>query len=485
MKMNVLHERLQSIILKLPFAQSKFFRHVFVLSSASVMAQLVNIASMPVLSRLYSPSDFGVLSLFTSVVNLLATVSGFRYYLVLPLTRRKRYVHAIVWLSVLLQIAFVAALALIAVLFGNYLGDTPYAALMPYRFLIPVGVLCIGMYTLAVQWCIREKNFSLIAKTKLTQVFAACAVNVTGAVVGLRPLGLLLGNIAGQSCGLSVLMRTQIKSSGRVKYDFTRIRRAAIYYRDMCFLSTPAALLNMAGAYLLPLLFAFYFSPSVVGAFAMAQHALVLPSAIIGSAIGQVFTQRAGEAKYNGTLPNLTARAFELLARLGLFPILLCSVLAPELFTIILGAKWVEAGRFAAWLGPWIALNFIYSPLSTLYTTLMMQRMGMIFVSVYTTLRLGSVAFGGDDPIIAVSLLSLSGACAMIVGLSLLLYRAGVDKVCRRFAILTAETLIEMTPIIFIRLASIDSLLHLCAAAAASAAIYLVFLFTSYKRGKI
>lgn len=474
-------EKLNLLIQKLPFAKGSFFRHVFILSGASALAQLINIASMPILSRLYSPEDFGVLALFTSVVGMFATVSGFRYYLVLPLARRERYVHAVVWLSVLLQTACVVIIVLLAAVLGRYAEGTPYSALLPYRYLIPVGVFCIGMYSMAVQWGIREKYFTLIAKTKLSQTVAACAINLVGAAFGLRPLGLLLGNIAGQSCGMSVLMRALLQAR-KIKFDITRIRRVAIYYRKMCIFDTPGAVLNMAGVYLLPLLIAFYFSPSVVGALSMAQNALILPSSIVGTAIGQVFTQKAAEARYDGSLASLTARTFELLAKIGVFPILLASFLAPQLFPVILGEKWEEAGRLASLLGPWIAVNFIYSPISALYTTLMLQRAGLIFVSVYTAVRLGSVMLGANSPHFAVFLLSLSGTLMLLIGLFFLLFQTKVDNIFKLYSAISLEVFLEIAPLIFIRLAGCSSVLYTGIAVVISCAVYLTFLLKSSRK---
>ncbi|HRI17705.1 MAG TPA: polysaccharide biosynthesis protein, partial [Burkholderiaceae bacterium] len=43
-------------------------RDTALLSSGSVVAQLVMLAAMPVWARLYSPEDFGVLRLWTAVV---------------------------------------------------------------------------------------------------------------------------------------------------------------------------------------------------------------------------------------------------------------------------------------------------------------------------------------------------------------------------------------------------------------------------------
>lgn len=462
--------------------QGGFIRYVALLSGAAVLAQLINIASMPLLSRLYSPDDFGVLSLFSSVLGLLSTVSGFRYYLVLPLTRRERYVHSIVWLSVLLQVAFALAIVLSAFVFSDYLIGTRYAVLYPYKYLIPIGVLAIGIYGMSVQWAIREQSFSLIARTKLTQTLVACVIKIAGAYVGLRPLGLLLGFVAGQSCGGVKLIRHIVQLSGKPRINFTNIRRAAISYRNMCLIDTPGALFNMAGAYMLPLVIAYYYTNDIVGSFSMAQNLLILPGAIIGQSIGQVFSQKAGEARYNGTLATVTAKAFELLARTGLYPVLLCSLFAPDIFEIALGSQWREAGRFASILGPWIALNFIYSPMSALFTTLMIQRTALVFTSIYTVTRLGSVAiFGENSPSYAMIALSASGAFMMLVGVTLLMYRSGVEKVLVRICRVAAETLISLLPCVVFLFYGDNNIYIAVLSLLFSLSLYIIFNLKFYK----
>ena len=462
--------------------QNSFIRHVALLSSASVLAQLINIASMPLLSRLYSPNDFGVLSLFSSALGLLSTVSGFRYYLVLPLARRERYVHSIVWLSVLLQVAFILVITFAIFVFGDYLIGTRYAVLYPYKYVVPIGVLAIGIYGMSVQWAIREKSFSIIARTKLTQTLIACIIKIVGAYVGLRPLGLLIGFVAGQSCGGIKLIRHIVRLKGKPRINFPHIKRSAVSYRNMCLVDTPGAFLNMAGAYILPLIIAYYYSDDIVGSFSMAQNLLILPGVIIGQSIGQVFSQKAGEARYNGTLAFLTVKTFELLARAGLYPVLLCSVFASDIFEIALGNQWREAGDFASILGPWVAVNFIYSPMSALFTTLMIQRTALVFTSIYTFTRLGSIViFGENIPSYAMIALSVSGAFMMLIGIMLLMYKSGVDNILTQICRIAAETLIELLPCVFFLLYGNDNICLGILSVLVSISLYLFFNFTFYK----
>jgi O-antigen/teichoic acid export membrane protein len=432
--------------------QDSFLRNVAVLSSASVVAQVINVLTMPVFSRLYSPSDFGTLSLFTSVVGLLATVSGFRYYLVIPLARTDRYLHSLIWTSFIFQSICVVLIVIMVEVASRFMAGTAYAVLIPYRFLIPLGVLCVGTYSLLTQWAIRTKEFSLIAKTKLTQTFARAAVTLICGLTGIKPLGLLLGNILGQSFGSTSLLYKLISGSKKIQFSHTHIARASIYYRKMLYYDTPGALLNMSGAYLLPIIMAYFFNHSVVGSFSMAQNVLVLPSVLIGTSIGQVFRQKASEAFYHGSVAQISLKSVSALMRIGCFPVLAIAFIAPELFSAVLGPEWRQAGVFALILGPWIALNFVYGPLSSLYTIIMLQKMGFVFVAFYTATRLLSAYIGKGNPLLAVTLISITGSLMMVVGIYLLLWKSGVKKIktIKTLLIIFVEILIEICPFIMI-----------------------------------
>ena len=457
-------------------------RYVVLLSSASILAQIINILAMPLLTRLYAPSDFGVLSLFSSIVGLLVTISGFRYHLALPLMRRKRYVQALVCLSIFLQFVFILIAVIVVFCLDDKLVSARYVSLFTYRYLILICVFFIGIYTLAVQWAIREKQFSSIARTKIIQVIAANIVQIFCAFILLRPLGLLVGYVIGQSCGCITLLKDLIKINGKLKIDFMHLKRVAISYRNMCLIDTPGALLNMAGAYILPLIIAYFYTDDVVGSYSMAHNLLILPGAVVGQAIGQVFSQKAAEAKYNGTLGYVTGKTFELLARAGLFPVLLCSLLAPEIFTFILGDEWKEAGLYASILAPWLAVNFIYSPMSVLFTTLMIQRMALIFTFIYTITRLGSIAvFGGNNPLYAMFALSISGTIMMFIGVILLMVNAYVKKIWQRIGNVFGEALVALCPSVLFVFSGQSNLIVGLVAVAISVSLYVFFIARAYR----
>ena len=48
-------------------------------SAMAIAGQLILVATIPVLTRLYSPADFGVFTIYLSIVNMLGAVAALRF----------------------------------------------------------------------------------------------------------------------------------------------------------------------------------------------------------------------------------------------------------------------------------------------------------------------------------------------------------------------------------------------------------------------
>ena len=76
-------------------AQSKLVRNSAKLISANAIAQAIGLLVYPILSRLYTPEDFGLLNLFLGIGGLLVLLSTaeYQYAILLPKEERKSSRH--------------------------------------------------------------------------------------------------------------------------------------------------------------------------------------------------------------------------------------------------------------------------------------------------------------------------------------------------------------------------------------------------------
>lgn len=391
---------------------------VFLLAGGTTIAQALGILTMPVFSRIYSPGDFGVLALFTSITSILVELSGLRYYLAIPLPKKNAFARSLVVLSFFIQCVFIALLSVFLLLAKDWILPLISADLLePYWFLIPLGVGGMGFYLMLTQWAVREKEFSLIAKTRLTQSLSGIVTKLVLGLMGVKPLGLILGAIASQAGGVTSLAKRLIGKNGIPEVDRTQIKRVTIRYRKFPIYDTWGGVLNTLGRQIIPILLVALYSPEIAGFFAFGMQILQLPATFIGQAIGQVFVQKASVAKYDGNLAEVSLKTFKALLRIGTFPILCLGLLAPDLFSFFFGEQWRMAGEFSRYLAPWLLLDFIHSPLSLLFHVLGRQRTYLIFHAVSLPIYAISIWLGAifESSLASIVFLSVFGSVFLMV----------------------------------------------------------------------
>lgn len=133
----------------------------------------------------------------------------------------------------------------------------------------------------------------------------------------------------------------------------------------------------------------------MAGYFGFAFTVVALPSSLVGQAIASVFYPRIASLHRSG---HPTAEPVTRLATLLLLvavPVFAATLLmGTELFTVLFGDTWRTAGVIAAIISPWLAMNFLSSPLSALATV--HDKLGrLLALSVLeASLRLGTLALG-------------------------------------------------------------------------------------------
>lgn len=429
-------------------------KDVSFVAGGTVISQGIAILVLPVLSRIYTPADFGIAAIFASVIAILSEISGFRYYLAIPLPKSERYANAVIVLSLFVQFIFSLILCLLLLATDlRFFTAIRLENLFQYRFLVPIGVFLISLYVTLTQWAIRTKSFSTIGKTKISQSITGNFAKVIFGLLNIKPLGLLLGEIISRASGITTLYKGIVSIKGVPKTTRQDVVKVALKYRNFPLFDIWTALLNTAGYQIVPYLILIFYDSQTTGYFSMAFTLMAVPGALIGTAIGQVFLQKAASAQHSGNLKELTFKAYLVLLRLSLFPILLLSIMSPLIFSIVLGKQWADAGIYAMLLGPWVMIMFIQSPLSNVFSILGLQRQALALEILYSVSRIAAFLFGTlwKDARIAILFLSLAGFFITVIRLWYVLISTGnkTNNVIKK----TFPVIIETAVLIFVPLA--------------------------------
>ena len=374
-------------------------RQVMTLVTGTGLAQLIPLAVSPLLTRLYTPQDFGVFALYAGLLAVLAVLGSARYELALMLPKDDTDALALVALAMAIVLATSAAVLAAVLLFQAGLArwlDSP--ALGPWLFLVPVSMLLTGLVNTLTVWANRSSSYRQISISRVLQSASAAAVAVAlgwglsrGSQAGV---GLVLGAVAGQALAAASLAWPFWRRWGaRLQgVGWQPMRAQALRFREFPAINMPHALLDALQGSGVVALIAALFGPTLLGFHALAQRVVRTPMATLGSAVAQVFQKRAADALHAGG--NTRRLVDAVLRRLGAVAVAVLPLLwfAPELFAFVFGAAWREAGVYAQILTPWLLLNFMLSPLSQLPLLLGRQARALAYGVAYQLAMVGPLA---------------------------------------------------------------------------------------------
>jgi O-antigen/teichoic acid export membrane protein len=356
----------------------QFGRRVALLAGGTTLGRLAVILAAPLLTRLYSPDDFGLLAVYTALLGILGSIVCLRYEVAIPLPVSDRSAANLLVLCLLVALVMTLVIGLPVLLAPAWLaGLLGVPALAPYLWLVPVGLLGIGAYQTFSYWSIRKQDIRRLAGTRIVQGVGQGVVQIGWGLSIGGPLGLLLGGAFGQMAGSGGLAAAVWRGNRSVIAAIGPhgLGRALRRYRRFPLLATWSALLNAMTRQLPAILLAVLFGAGVAGLYALGQRIVRAPMQLIGSAVAQVYMgQAARQARQDPTsLRRLVGRVTVRMLLLGSLPIVAVALGGPWLFQLIFGPAWEDAGRYVQLLAPAFLAQFAIAPLLQTFAVLERQ----------------------------------------------------------------------------------------------------------------
>ena len=286
-----------------------FGRSVVTLASGTAIGQLLLFLAVPVLTRLYTPADYGALAVYSSTLTVLVVLASLRYEAAILLPQDEDTAASLLALTFLLLAVTAAIVSLLVWLAGDaFVAVVKVPALRPYRWLLPVGFIGAGMYQALSYWAIRRGEFGRVARTKLSQGVGQVVSQVGLGAAGAGAPGLLIGDVIGRVAGGGGLALLALGGRSHARVTRASVLSAASRYRRFPLLTTWSGLLNVGSLQLPSILFSASFGAAAAGLYALSFKMLVLPTMLVGQAVGQVFLSRAaplaGGTRACVSLPN-------------------------------------------------------------------------------------------------------------------------------------------------------------------------------------
>jgi lipopolysaccharide exporter len=402
------------------------------LIGGNVWAQAISLLAYVLLTRIFTPDQFGIYNVFYSYIEVLIILSTCKYEMAVVRADTDREATAVArfalrlntWVSLFLITAIGVLL-----LFHALPGKSNTLGLI--ALLIPVMVFFCGTTRVYAALFNRFKDFRPIAVSEVVTATSGILFKIglgllqltelaLGKVCGLLglPLGTVLGKMAGN---INYLVRLKTLSLPKDVGREER-RQAAAKHRNFALYTMPKDLVN-SFSYNLPLLWlALYFDKAEVGLFALALTFCVRPVNVLNSAFERIFYVRTMEKVRNhqSVWPDLW-RFVGGISAVALPLLVLVFAFAEPIFGFCFGERWTGCAFYVRCLLPWVFIMISSTSLSFIAGVFNKQRSEFFFFIVLLLLRVAAMLFGigQHDFKIAILFFSLAGVA---VSLALLLW---------------------------------------------------------------
>lgn len=402
--------------------KSAYARNVLTLMTGTTLAQAIPVAISPILTRLYSPEEFGRFALYMAVAMIASVLVTGRYELAILLPRRDKDALHIAALAMALSLAISAVLLLVVLFFAQpiavLLGD---AALAPWLYWVPASTLLLGLYQSLNYWSNRKAQYKRLAISRTVQSSSAALAQLGSGYAGSGAVGLVGGQISGQVLATSVLARLIWREDQGLIRALRPLRSLALAkkYIDFPKYLIVAHGFNTASGQMPVLLLSALFNTAAAGFFSLTQRFMAAPMALIANSLRDVFRQEASQAYiHQGECKAIYQKTFKHLLLISAMPFTVFFFVAPTLFAWLFGTQWRVAGEYAQILTPMAFFNFITSPLSSMYMIAEKQKIDLLWQICLFALVVASFFLGKVFSSEKVALAIFSGFYCLMYGIN-------------------------------------------------------------------
>ena len=349
---------------------SKYFKDIITSLSGTTLSQILTIGMAPILTRIYSPSDYGMLGIYMSITAILFVFATLQYSQAILITKTEEEEFSVIKICSIVTVAYSIFIAISLYLFMFFKFDfLTSSKLGGWLYILPFSIVLFGFNTILTKLLNKHKKYKSLS---ISQIVTSVTTVLTSLSLGLllnNFSGLLFGLVAGQLIRfITLLLFSKHLLLSLKKHQGTPINHTIIKFKKFPLFTIPTEFLFGWTNQLPVYFFNAYFNTAVIGHFNYGRRMVSLPISLITGAVGNVFAQKAAD-QFNktGECQKIFNNTFKMLALLLLPFFIILSIFAPTIFSFVFGKEWLIAGSYVQILSPMFYLKAIVSPLSYMY----------------------------------------------------------------------------------------------------------------------
>jgi O-antigen/teichoic acid export membrane protein len=460
-----------------------FLRSVSTMMKGTAIAQAIPVLISPLLTRIYTPEDYGLFVLFVAVASVLAVIATLRYELAIVVATTEEEAVQIARFALALLCVSCLVIAVTAGIFAEQLANIAgRPGQVGWIHALAPMVAALGAYQVASYLATRARRFDRLAKAAVIQqtVFAVAALGL-GAAFRV-PAALIAGRIGAVASGLWILRPRGLGGAGGGRF----FGAVAFRHRQFALYNCPYSLIGTLGRELFLLALMAASQIGAAGLFGLARSVVYAPVTLLSAALSQVFYREAASTLHTPRFEEIVLTLTRAIARLAAPAFAALPLLAPDAFALLFGDRWRDAGDYAALLAP-VGFLFLFSSWPERVFEVAGRQQLSFFIQLgfdsMTAVVLITMVRSGAEPLLMLSALVAIGCAYHLSYLSAAVRVARLSLAPFRSIVAEATLLAVVSAIgVWLALSLLADVRLVLAVFAAGLLVYYVWLFPRVKR---
>lgn len=359
---------------------SSYKKNILILVGGRVIAQAIPVLLTPLLTRIYSPGDFGVFAVYASIISFIAMISNGRYCLAIILPKEREDAQKLVSLSTILTLSTTTIFLIFLVFWGkHFFSILNVEELNKYIFLIILNIGFVGLYESLFYYGLREKKYKILALNAIVQSIFVIVARLLLGYFGYTGIGLLFSYLFGYIISY-ILLLLRLETPYRVKIKKSDIKRLFKRYINFPKFSLLGDSLNVLSSSAPNIFLNKGFGSIATGYFNISEKVLGAPIWFVTSSVGDVFKQEASEQyRLTGSCRKVFEKTTKSLFLLGIIPFILIFFIIPPLVPFLFGEVWAPAGEYIRIFSIMYFSSFVVGPTAYIVYIVNKQNYAIIF----------------------------------------------------------------------------------------------------------
>ncbi|HDJ1602151.1 TPA: type 8 capsular polysaccharide synthesis protein Cap8K [Staphylococcus aureus] len=357
---------------------NKFIGDSFLMILSSGIAQVILIITTPIITRLYSPTEFGEFTIFSNIAMILIPIINARYDLLIVNTKNDRSANILSQISFLISLLILLILipifAISAWLYPNFILDFIFIIIM---------LFLVSLTNIFINYLNKERKYKVLSLINVFRAGSMALLQIIFGLLALGSLGLIIGFSLSYIAGITLGYKT-FKKHFNIVRDKEETKALFLENKNQLVYSTPSILLNSLSFSVVVFFIGILYTNTEVGIYGMAIRVLGIPVTIISLGLSKIFMQQANDYYIeHGNFRNLLLKFSSILVIVSIILYVPLYLFSEELVNILLGHSWVDAITVIKIVIPLFVIRLIVSTVSLSVIVLQKQQLELILQALF------------------------------------------------------------------------------------------------------